>query len=396
MSNSNIEEKLNAFLKDIEILDGLDHLENEDNLFDILKISQAEIRHSNVLAWLLNPKNSKEVGKYFLRKLFILLMDRAESFNGSDLIVDDYEDVEIRREWKHTDLLIIFKKNGHNNFAICIENKVKSKQGRKQLEGYRQEIETETEFKSIVENNRICYLFLRVKDESPNDKNWVEFDYNDIGNILKEALNHCSMSQELNFFLNQYLSTLRKNGMMDDKQMQELAQKIYNKHKEALDYIYDNAQNEDALKFKHYHNWLNKKSFKKKNNNALSCISFATDELHSKVFEGLSTETNGLDLLPYCYYEIQKRFMNEIKLVLHKEDSLPEVVQERLDKVRSQLIKKTNSDWVWTSACKEKIGITSFFEKKDINDDDIDSELTKLLDAALEKCEKSILDKIGR
>ena len=185
---------------------------------------------------------------------------------------------------------------------------------------------------------------------------------------------------------------------MDDKQLQELAQKIYNKHKEALDYIYDNAQNEDALKFKHYHEWFDKKDkdFIKRNNNALSFLSFATKRLHSKIFEGISTKNKEIDLLPYCYYEIQKRFMNEIKLVLHKDDSLPTEIQERLDDVRNKLIKKRNNDWTWASACKEKIGADNFFNKHNIADEDINAGLAKLLDAALEKCEKSVLDKISK
>ena len=32
------------------------------NLFDILKISRTEIRHSNMLAWLLNPSENHDLG----------------------------------------------------------------------------------------------------------------------------------------------------------------------------------------------------------------------------------------------------------------------------------------------------------------------------------------------
>lgn len=393
MEKNDTEEKINAFLKDIDSLDGLNNLGNEDNLFEILNISQAEIRHSNALAWLCNPKLSKDVGKYFLRKLFILIMDRAEKNNAADLIVDDFDEVEVKREWKHTDLLIVLKKKRIVNFVICIENKVKSKQGKKQLEGYRKIIESEEDFKFAVKKNRVAYLFLRVKDESPKDEHWIEIDYNDIGSILNDSLVHCSMSKELKFFITQYLSTLRKNGMMDDQQMQELAQKIYTKHKVALDYIFDNMKTEDASKFEHYHKWLDeKKDFIKRQNKTSSYLQFATKALHSKVFNGLNIQN--INLVQYCYYEIQKRFMNEIKLVLHKDESLPDEIKKRLDKIRSQLTKKSNTDWVWASACKTKTITDSFFEQHDIDDDSLDKDLTRSLDAALNKCQSAVLEKI--
>ena len=393
MEEKDTEEKINALLKDIDSLDELNNLGNEDNLFDILKISQAEIRHSNALAWLCDPQKSGDVGKYFLRKLFILIMERAEKFYAADLIVDDLDDVEVRREWKCTDLLITLRKKDAINFVICIENKVKSKQGDRQLERYRQTIETEEEFKFAVQEKRVAYLFLRVKNESPKDQNWIEIDYNDIGSILKDALTHCSMSKELNFFITQYLSTLRKNGMMDDQKMQELAQKIYNKHKDALDYIYENAQNEDALKFEHYHKWLSGKTdFTKRQNKAFSYLQFATKELHEKIFENL--DVKNIDVVQYCFYEIQKRFMNEIKLVLHKDNSLPSDVQSRLDEVRTKLIKKSNTDWQWASACKGKIGAEHHFDKYDLNNEQLDEELTKTLNKALEKCQSAVLEAI--
>ena len=394
----NIEEKLNTFLKDIDILEGLNNLETEDNLFDILKISEAEIRHSNVLAWLLDPQKSKEVGKFFLRKLFILMMDRMETFNAADLIVDNFDDVVVRREWLHTDLLVILRKKSVPNFVLCIENKVKSKQGKRQLEGYRKRLESQSKFKDVKKKNRICYLFLRVKDESPNDKDWIEIDYNDVGKIINEALTRCSMSQDSRYFLTQYLSTLRKNGMMDDQEMMDLAQKIYNKHKEALDYIYNNVQNEDALKFNHYRKWLNKSGFIKRQSEMSSALIFSTKTLYSQLFKGL--EIDGLDLIPYCYYEIQKRSMNSIKLVLHTTDKdefleKREDIKNRLHELRKVLVNKSNDDWEWTSVGKTSINVESYFNKHDVNDDD-DNELMKILDSSLEKCESAILEKIKK
>ena len=57
--------------------------------------------------------------------------------------------------------------------------------------------------------------------------------------------------------------------------------------------------------------------------------------------------------------------MNEIKLVLHIDSSLPKEIQERLSSIRTKLVKKTDAEWQWTSACKTKIKTDSYFNKHD-------------------------------
>lgn len=49
------EEALQNFLLDIGCLDELLPWTGKFNLFDVLKISRTEIRHSNMLGWILNP-----------------------------------------------------------------------------------------------------------------------------------------------------------------------------------------------------------------------------------------------------------------------------------------------------------------------------------------------------
>ena len=50
---------------------------NTFNTLKILKLENYEIRHSNILAWLLNPKESHGLSDYFLRKMIehLILID---------------------------------------------------------------------------------------------------------------------------------------------------------------------------------------------------------------------------------------------------------------------------------------------------------------------------------
>ncbi len=72
--------QLDAFLVDNRELEQLHARLSAFNLFSILRIDHAEIRHSNVLAWLLTPGESHGLGPVFLRRfLSRLLMDNEQS-----------------------------------------------------------------------------------------------------------------------------------------------------------------------------------------------------------------------------------------------------------------------------------------------------------------------------
>ena len=107
---------------------------NVPNIFSILKITHAEIRHSYFLAWFMTPNGSHNLGtvfiKWFLKEVFSsekIAWENEIFFERLDL-----RDVEILREWNNIDLLIKSKK-----FVICIENKTHSKEHSNQLEEYR-------------------------------------------------------------------------------------------------------------------------------------------------------------------------------------------------------------------------------------------------------------------
>ena len=85
------------------------------NIFRILRISRTEIRHSNFLAWLLNPNESHNLRDTFLKHFLLDISVEFDTLN--------FQDFEIRREWKNIDLLIIT-----NGFAVCSENKVDSQE----------------------------------------------------------------------------------------------------------------------------------------------------------------------------------------------------------------------------------------------------------------------------
>ena len=131
--------ELSPFLKDV-------------NIFDVLRINDYEIRHSNILAWLLDPYGSHGIGNLFVR-LFVERVIRNNPDSGYstlDWAFLDYNNVDVFREkhWADTekrdslDILMEIESQA-KEYLIAIENKVNSKESKDQTLKYREHIEAE-------------------------------------------------------------------------------------------------------------------------------------------------------------------------------------------------------------------------------------------------------------
>ena len=60
------EQALKDLLFDIDCLDELAPWTTKLNIFDVLKVSRAEIRHSNMLSWLFDANGSHGIGDKFV------------------------------------------------------------------------------------------------------------------------------------------------------------------------------------------------------------------------------------------------------------------------------------------------------------------------------------------
>ena len=96
------------------------------NPFDVLQVADMEIRHSNVLAWLLRPDGTHGIGGRFLRALVEQLTRRHDAPHLRTLSdFDDKDNIEVRREDHHegwyADITVGFKTE---KVLLIIENKV--------------------------------------------------------------------------------------------------------------------------------------------------------------------------------------------------------------------------------------------------------------------------------
>ena len=234
-TNQKLFQLITRFVSNNHLLERMDAKLNEFNPFKVLKISHHEIRHSNMLGWLMNPKENHFFRDYFLKKVIseILCGDvmlRNHSLQITDVIMNDFSDAEIYREWRNIDLVIVSKKN---NFVLFIENKVYAGLASHQLGKY---IQTIKDAYPTVTN--IIPVFLTINgDDAPHDE-YYSLSHVQILEILKLVLeiHQDHLSSKIYDFVNYYIQTLEELTMQDE-QLIALCREVYKQHRDAIDAI---------------------------------------------------------------------------------------------------------------------------------------------------------------
>lgn len=213
------------------------------NIFKILRITNNEIRHSNVLSWFFNPKESHGLGDLFLRRwLMEILSGSVDGIKGFPNIITidsmQFNIVKVRREYKirdrFIDLIIEIKTEDEKKWLIVIENKIDSIQYVDQLSDYKSIINSEF---SENKYNKL-FVFLTKNKEKPKDTSYLEANYEQIFRILSNCKSEKenAIGSDALVFINHYLKILSE-VCMDNSEVAILAKKIYETHKPAMDLI---------------------------------------------------------------------------------------------------------------------------------------------------------------
>jgi hypothetical protein len=228
-----IKELEKAYKKLIEDpqFDYLSEQANEPNIFSILALEHYEIRHSNFLGWLIDPRESHGLGDYFIKHMLrdILIDERISDISVLEIGNLDISSVEVRREWKNIDVLIITKE-----FVVCIENKIWSGENGKQLIKYKKIIE------ESFPDHRKSYVFLTPGGTVASEhETYIEYSYRDIVQILKNILEYRNKQLEtsVKIYISDYLKTLERNIMGEDNTT-SAAKQLYLNHKELFDFVW--------------------------------------------------------------------------------------------------------------------------------------------------------------
>lgn len=220
---------LKEFLLDINCLEELLPWSGKFNLFDVLKASRNEIRHSNVLAWLLDANENHEIGDTFIKRIIQdLIKDSTSQSNIFRLLLLDFYSFSVYREWKNIDILML---SNDEKIAIAIENKVGSHEHDNQLKRYKEILNKE------YPNYEKIFIYLTPEGECPSDDDWKILTYETIVENLEYIRYKAELLPDVKLIINNYIDTIRRD-IVDDTQLIDICNKIYNKHKRALDLIY--------------------------------------------------------------------------------------------------------------------------------------------------------------
>jgi len=229
----------------------LQNLVNEEvNLMDILRVSHKELQHSNFLAWFFNPIESHNLSDFALKE-FIKIYFKENQFQNLgnetglsvfDFVQLDFDDLEIRREYKNIDLIFLSRQN---EFCIVIENKIYSPEKKGQLEKYRKLIESEyPDFKHKI------YIYLSLYDQQISESEqdyYVQLNYEHIIKLIEQVISsqRLKLADKTRFVFEQYLQTL-KSMLNKNEEIEKVAQQLYKKYKSAFDLVFKYSVSTDT------------------------------------------------------------------------------------------------------------------------------------------------------
>jgi hypothetical protein len=245
--------ELDRFLADNPELHRLSAKLSIFNLFDVLRIADAEIRHSNVLAWLLDPAENHGLRETFLRRFLsrCLLLNQGTGsvdvpLTAAQVELADLRSAEVRREYRHIDVLVLIPEK---RWLIAIENKVRGHESPGQLKRYRKSMEID-----YPEWEKVAILLTLSGDDPSSDgleAGFIPFSHEEVVGILHELLGTATqLPDATHLFIEQYIETLERLTM-SDPEIVELCRTIYSRHRKAIDLIVEYGLGSQVSEYVH-------------------------------------------------------------------------------------------------------------------------------------------------
>lgn len=221
----------------------LDHHFNRFNPFKILQVDNYEIRHSNVLGWLMDPAGNHNLGTYFAKKIITKVFtnpantedeDKLSNYDVLEISSYPYHDLTVYKELqtsnrKRIDLLA---ESDLHKIVLLIENKYWSGESEGQLEEY---IEYA---RSVYGGYKIIPIFLTLQDEEPTHEDYLMLGYSDVLAILQQLLDTRKeyMNAHIHSFISYYTDIL-EDQLVENEKLNATGMDLYRNHKDAVDLL---------------------------------------------------------------------------------------------------------------------------------------------------------------
>jgi hypothetical protein len=147
-----------------------------------------------------------------------------------ELIAGELDDAIIYRERDNIDILIELPTL---KFVVAVENKVDGKESEGQLERYSEYL------RSTFPDHRRLLVFLTPDGSPPSDDHYVAYSYADLAEALESLATDRlePVPEETDLIIRHYVDMVRRH-IVQDEPLRKLALTLYERHKEAFEFIF--------------------------------------------------------------------------------------------------------------------------------------------------------------
>jgi len=231
----------------------------EFNILEITGMGHHEIRHSNMLGWLFDDSEHNleyEILDGFLKAI---ITENSEDSNSQPDILDKLQsyiylaqykkNITIYREKNNIDLLIV---DESNKVVVTIENKIFATERTTgetddgQLSKYEDIVNNKYPSKTDDEKNGYdkYFIFLTKNLDEPQKgkEYWMRASHQMVADVIKSIISKKEdLSIKTKLVLESYIDLLKRRGIVEVKELEELANKIWSNkdYKKALETLYE-------------------------------------------------------------------------------------------------------------------------------------------------------------
>ncbi len=231
------QQALEAFVVENADLEALEGLLEQFNIFEAVGIARQELRHSDFLAFFLDPCQNHRLGDSFarrlLQKVLIAARDSAPPLSPVHLDSWDLGRLAVRREWQNIDLLLV---DQPNRLVVLIENKIDANEHSGQLGRYLRQVQAEyppSEWRHLA-------IYLTPNGEAPSVADYLPADYSIVADAVEGVAEarRPALDPAAYGLMIHYARMLRRH-VVADSEIADLCRRIYDRHQRALDLIFE-------------------------------------------------------------------------------------------------------------------------------------------------------------
>ena len=246
-----IDELENLFINNEAYL-RLSSLLNRFNPIKVMGMERMEIRHSAILAWLLDPSENHHLGDSVLRAFIseALKGQTGTAISALDVLTTDLSNAMVYREWRNIDIVIA---EPDLHWIFVIENKIDSVQHGNQLKRY---IDITYENLNLLMEAmpaektdelppKVQGIYLTLDVEDPQNSHYVPVDHGAIKDVLRPIVsdNQERLSTPVFNFIHYYIEVLKEmtGAAESNNEMEKLAKKLYKENRRVIDFIVEHG-----------------------------------------------------------------------------------------------------------------------------------------------------------